>query len=393
MGMTLKYAKSVQRMLALYLHIPFCAQVCHYCDFAVLRAPHRMHHEFIQLLAKELALRAPQGLADVQTAYLGGGTPSVLAPHELRELLSLLHHQGLGALQEFSMEFNPDQVHSDLIEVALQGGVNRYSMGLQSLDDSMLSFLGRTHTADQGLKAWDLLAQSGFRTGSVDLMFNLPGQSLNRFLEDVKRVLERSPQHVSFYGLSVERNTLLGQKVSKGQWVVEEELYAPMYQGAIAILSATGLHRYEVSNCAIPGHESLHNQVYWQRKPYLGVGPGAHSFLQGVRLSGPRHYAQWREWVLAGCPHSGLECDPLDRNAQMMECIWLSLRCESGLDLQAFAHEFGGSLPPQAWEPYVQKGWLVYESGRLRLMGEGWLFMDSVVSSLQARAEQGFFGG
>jgi len=374
-------------MLALYVHVPFCARVCHYCDFAVLRAPARLHREYVGLVLRETALRAPTGLEGVRTAYLGGGTPSALDPHLLTTLCSELHSLGLGDLTEFSMEFNPEHVRPEIIEAALKGGVDRYSLGLQSLDDSQLRRLGRTHSAQEGLTAWEQLRAAPFRTGSVDLMFNLPGQTLSDFLRDVGRVVERKPDHVSFYGLTVEKQTLLGQQVQRGEAVIEEELYGEMYNGAIALLSDAGLSRYEVSNCARPGHESQHNSVYWRREPYLGVGPGAHSYLNGVRLAGPKTYARWREWVLAGCPESGLERDELDRSARMTEALWLSLRCRSGLDRLQFASEFGLELPEDIVDRYVGRGWLGSANGVLTLQGDGWLYMDTLVTDLQARLE------
>lgn len=374
-------------MLALYVHVPFCARVCHYCDFAVLRAPARLHREYVDLVLREIALRAPTGLQGVRTAYLGGGTPSALDSRLLTALCNELRGLGLGDLTEFSMEFNPEQVGPEIIAAALAGGVDRYSLGLQSLDDVQLQRLGRTHNAQEGLAAWDQLRSASFRTGSVDLMFNLPGQTLPDFLRDVGKVVERRPDHVSFYGLTVEKQTLLGQQVQRGEAVIEEDLYGEMYKGAIALLSKAGLERYEVSNCARPGHESRHNSVYWRRESYLGVGPGAHSYLSGVRLAGPKTYARWREWVLAECPDSGLERDELDRSARMTEALWLSLRCRSGLDRSQFASEFGLELPEDILERYIKLGWLSSAKGVLSLQGEGWLYMDSVVTDLQARLE------
>lgn len=375
-------------MRALYVHIPFCARVCHYCDFAVLQAPARLHREYVELLLQEIMQRAPMGLAAVRTAYLGGGTPSALAPELLAELLEGLRRLGLGALDEFSMEFNPEQVSSELAQVARSGGVDRYSLGLQSLDDSLLRMLGRTHDAAAGLAAWETLRGAGFRTGSVDLMFNLPGQRVDDFLHDVRTIAGRGPDHVSFYGLTVERRTLLGQRVARGDWTVDEDLYGDMYNGAIASLAEAGLERYEVSNCARLGHESLHNQVYWRREPYLGVGPGAHSFLDGVRLAGPRAYARWRDWVRAGCPESLMERDELDRSARITEALWLSLRCRAGLDLAAFAREFGIEVPVDILQKQERRHWLRLDGGRALLTGDGWLFMDSLVSDLQAAMER-----
>lgn len=375
-------------MRALYVHVPFCAQVCHYCDFAVLKAPPRMFPEYVALLSMELRARAPHGLAGVRTAYLGGGTPSVLPSTLLEGLLEHLREQGLSQLDEFTMEFNPEQVDAERIAVARRYGVDRFSLGLQSLDDALLRTLGRRHDSACALDAWEALRSAGFRSGSVDLMFDLPGQTLSAFLEGVERVLDRRPAHVSFYGLGVEPTTLMGQKVAKGEWQQDDSLYAPMYTGAIALLQKQGLNRYEVSNCALPGHESVHNRAYWQRIPYLGVGPGAHSFLDGVRSAGPSHYARWKDWVLAGCPTEGLELDVPDASGQALEKLWLALRCAEGLDVAAYNHETGQQMSEAHWSSFVERGWLVLRDGRLCLEGDGWLWMDTIVTTLRERLER-----
>jgi len=372
-------------MIALYIHVPFCARICHYCDFAVLKAPERIHAEYVDLVARELQLRAPEGLAGVRTAYLGGGTPSVLEPTLLERLLNDLAERGLANLAEFTMEFNPEQVGENIVTTACSGGIDRFSLGIQSLNNELLVRIGRGHSAEQALAAWELLSVAGFRTGSVDLMFNLPGQTTQGFLQDVDTIISRKPQHVSLYGLGVEQNTLFGQQVRRGEWSIDEDLYAEMYNGAIALLGQSGLERYEVSNCALLGHESLHNQAYWKRTDYLGVGPGAHSCLDGVRLAGPRSYSRWREWVRADCPLQGMEKDLPDRSGRMTEALWLALRCREGICLSVFQTEFGVTLPEKLLARYVERGWLNIHDGWARLRGDGWLFMDSIATDLLAR--------
>lgn len=347
-----------------------------------------MFPEYVALLAQELQTRAPHGLAAIRTAYLGGGTPSVLPSDLLETLLTHLSEQGLRNLDEFTMEFNPEQVDASRIAVARRSGVDRFSLGLQSLDDALLRTLGRRHDSACALDAWDVLRESGFRSGSVDLMFDLPGQTLSGFLEGLESVIARQPHHVSFYGLGVEPTTLLGQKVARGEWVQDESLYAPMYTEAIHLLDKQGLKRYEVSNCALPGHESAHNRAYWQRIPYLGVGPGAHSFLDGVRSAGPSHYARWKDWVLAGCPAHGMELDVPDASAQALETLWLALRCAEGLDVAAYFQNTGHKLERAHWNDYGEKGWLELRQGRLCLVGEGWIWMDTIVTTLLQRLER-----
>ncbi|GBU25495.1 coproporphyrinogen III oxidase [Fibrobacteria bacterium R8-3-H12] len=350
-------------MQSLYIHVPFCASICSYCDFCAMPVPERLHSEYVDLLLRELELRA---MPNFETIYLGGGSPSVLSIKNLQKLL-----KGLPAnnLKEFTMEWNPEQVDSEKIQLALDFGINRFSLGIQSLDDGLLKMLGRQHSAKQALGAFEKLNEN-FKTGSADLMFCLPNQSTENFLSDVKTLVALGAKHISFYGLTLEKGKKLPPQ--------PEDLYPEMYLKAAQILSEAKLDRYEVSNFALQGHESKHNQVYWKRGSYLGIGPSAHSCLNGVRSYVEGKYVPWKKWVMAGCPQNGLTQDIPSEEGREIEAVWLSLRTREGLSLKDYEREFGKKFELKKTEPFIEKGWLKLDKGYIRLNGEGWLWLDKI---------------
>jgi len=362
-------------MTALYIHIPFCSSVCAYCDFCAFPAPERLHSEYVDLVLQEIALVAEAHkdmcLQSLQTIYLGGGSPSVLSPENLRKLLAGLQSKGIinstAALQEFSMEWNPEDVNDEKIQLALDFGINRFSLGVQSLHNDLLKMLGRRHSAKSALEAFEKLNRA-FKTGNADLMFCIPSQSTESFLSDVKTFVGLEAKHISFYGLTLE-----GKKKLPPQ---PEDLYPEMYLKATEILQTAGLYRYEVSNFAIPSHQSRHNKVYWQRLPYLGVGPSAHSYLNGIRSFVAGKYLPWKKWVLSGCTKDGLTLDIPSAEGREIEAVWLSLRTAEGLSIKGYEQEFGKKFDLGKAKPFIKKNWLTINGDYIRLNGEGWLWLD-----------------
>ena len=352
-------------VFSLYIHIPFCMSVCHYCDFCAIPVPERVHNEYVDLVLRELAVRA---VGKPSTIYLGGGSPSVLSAENLQKLLAGLKKLGLQTDGEFSMEWNPEQVSEEKINIALEYGINRFSLGVQSLNDALLKMLGRRHSAKEAIAAFEKLNEK-FKTGSADLMFCLPGQSTENFLSDVEILINLKAKHISFYGLTAEKKKLPPQP---------EDLYPEMYLKATEILSKAELDRYEVSNFAKPSHESRHNTIYWKRSPYLGVGPSAHSYLNGIRSYIDGKYLSWKKWVLNGCPQDGLTLDIPSTDGREIEAVWLSLRTREGLSLKGYEREFGKKFDLKRVEPFLKKGWLAVNGDSLALNGEGWLWLDRI---------------
>lgn len=393
-------------MLGIYLHIPFCAKVCDYCDFHVLPAHERLFQEYTDLICAEIgAFEAnhPGLLATAQTLYLGGGTPSILPGHNVRQLFDCLRDKGVDAakMREVSMEFNPESVTEESVYNAMACGVNRISLGLQTFDAGLLKTIGRAHTVERGLSALEFLTKIDGLQVSGDLMFDLPTQTLDGFLADVDRLSDYPLNHISFYGLTVSPRTVLGQKVSKGILKVDEDLYEAMYRGGVEILKGKGFERYEVSNFAKPGFESAHNRNYWDRGEYAGFGPGAHSYLGSRRFYAPEMYPRWRDYVkagagdfaaadtTAGAAENGLTVDALTADDKLAELIWLSMRQARGLDLNDL-EALGLRLMRNGFSKWIAKGFLA-ETERnvggvnhrfLQLVDRGWIFMDDIVTDL-----------
>lgn len=288
-------------------------------------------------------------------------------------------------LQEVSMEFNPESTTPQNVENALELGVRRFSLGLQTFNKDLLRLIGRSHSVEAGENALRLLLSYPNIRVSGDLMFSLPGQDLQVFLDDVDRLSDFPLTHISFYGLTVNPRTILGQKIRKGTFLIDEDLYEPMYLGGVQLLDDKGFKRYEVSNFSKPGHESLHNQNYWQRGEYAGFGPGAHSYVGNTRFYAPEIYPRWRDYVRNGTPENLLTKDELSEEDVLMELFWLSLRQASGLDLDALKN-MGYKLPEESLQKWISHDYLQYESdsskSRIQLKNRGWIFMDDVVTDL-----------
>lgn len=378
-------------MLGLYLHIPFCGKICDYCDFFAIQAPIRLYEEYVGLVSREIqefASRNPGRLEAVETLYLGGGTPSILPPELLSRLFLTLQSVGvpLKTLKEATMEFNPESCEPERLAVAMEYGVNRVSVGIQTFDGDLLTRIGRSHTGGVGRNALDLLVRTPGLRVSADLMFNLPGQSLEGFLNDLDRLSDYPLGHVSFYGLKVDPSTRLGVRIARGKESVDEDLYAPMYMRGVDLLAQKGFERYETSNFARFGEESLHNLNYWRRGEYLAFGPGAHGFLDGIRFFAPEMYAKWREYVRAGCPRNMLTLDPIGDEERIAEYLQLSFRTKFGMSLETLK-SLGRRVPASIVDKWVSKGYLECKDGELRLIGEGWLFMDGVVGDIYSNLE------
>ncbi len=377
-------------MKGLYIHVPFCKKICGYCDFATLPGSRRLFAEYVDLLLREAELRLSKwkfGTSGFSTAYLGGGTPSELPRLELSRLVRGLESLGVdfSKLLEVNVECNPDSASEEFLECAHLLGVNRFSLGLQTFDDSLLQAIGRRGTARENREALARLVEFTRKTGtraSADLMFWLPGQSLDRFRDDVAELAKSGIGHVSFYGLTIGSKTVLENRMRKGLFALDEALYPEMYESGVRILRNFGIERYEVSNFARPGDEGLHNRNYWRLGEYLGLGPSAHGFDGSVRSAAPLRYAAWKRWVEDGCPDSGLEKDALGKKERVEERIWLSLRTREGLDLQSLESEESARIPEKRIERWLRLGFVERDGSRLRLVGRGWLMIDSVVSDL-----------
>jgi oxygen-independent coproporphyrinogen-3 oxidase len=372
---------------ALYVHVPFCARRCSYCDFAVHAARLPPTQAWLEAIAAELALQSQaHGWGEplpLRTLYVGGGTPSLLGPGAMGALASRVgRYADLGAMVEWSCEANPESFDAALAADWREAGVNRVSLGVQSFHAPALRWMGRLHGPDGSGRAVLAARAAGIDDLSVDLIFGLPERLGRSWADDLERALELEPTHISLYGLTAEEGAPLGRWVrERGERLADEERYADEYLLAHERLVGAGWEHYEVSNFARPGHASRHNAVYWSGAAYAALGPGAHAFLPPRRVWNLRGWDAYREAVRAGVlPVEGEEEIGVD-DARLERC-WLALRTRSGLPARELS-------PAQrrlaaAW---ARQGWAAEETGMLRLSAEGWLLLDQLASDLAAAAE------
>ena len=367
-----------------YVHVPFCHAKCAYCDFystPVLS----LADAYLEALAGEWNERRTPGMRPI-TLYVGGGTPSSLPQGGLSRIVSAINP---GApLAEATVEANPEDVSPRWADEALEvlGAISlnpRVSMGVQSLDDSQLSFIGRRHTSWQALDAVSTLRTAGFDNISLDLIYGLPGQTLDSWRSSLSRILELRPAHLSAYLLSYEPRTRLGVMLEKGK--VEEasdSLAEQMYLHLCRAAREAGYVHYEISNFALPGREAIHNSGYWNSTPYIGLGPGAHSFLGGVRGSVAPNL---REYIKAG--GRGLfQAEEETEANRFNDLLLTALRTSRGLDpsLSGFSPEILGPFGETVSTLLRSGELIVNSSGRLAIPEEKWLTSNSTLLKLIA---------
>lgn len=360
-----------------YVHVPFCARRCSYCDFSIAVRKDVPADRFIDAVKAEIRVREI-GPAEgpLGSLYLGGGTPSKLGGKisVLTKMISTNIGLDLDALGELTVEANPEDITRDVVREWRAGGVNRVSLGVQSFEPTVLEWMHRTHTADQVPAAVQILRGEGIDNISLDLIFALPDSVDRDWAAELDRALALEPRHISVYGLTVEPHTPLGRWAQRGTVTTTEEArYAAEFLQTNERLTAAGFLQYEVSNYALPGFESVHNSAYWSGAHYLGLGPSAHGFDGTTRRWNARDYAKWLSLVEAGTdPIEGEETLwPAEMEA---ERIYLGLRTSRGL--QASEEEFRRS------ERWIAEGWARRVGDRLVLTPQGWLRMDSLVTSL-----------
>ncbi|MDE2969224.1 MAG: radical SAM family heme chaperone HemW, partial [Chloroflexota bacterium] len=281
-------ARSLDSGIALYVHIPFCETKCPYCDFNTYAGINHLLPPYLAALEREVHVWSEVlGHPTVNTVFLGGGTPSMLSPAQMASLLSTARAAfPVAPAAEVTAEVNPDDATVERLSAFREAGVNRISLGVQSLDDAELRMLGRRHGAAEALEALAAIQRAGFDNFSADLMYGLPHQGMATWQRTVEGVIASGPQHVSAYALTMEEGTPFGKQAADGVLPEQDaDLAAEMYWWADGTFAAAGLRNYEISNWARPGMESRHNVAYWRNVPYLGVGPGAHSFIGGYRFA------------------------------------------------------------------------------------------------------------
>ncbi len=367
--------------LELYVHLPFCVRKCRYCDF--LSGPQYAKGPYLEALEREIASYGPaaEGFR-VRSVFFGGGTPSLLTPQEWEELAGVIRaHYLIDADAEITAEANPGTLDREKLRCLKELGVNRLSLGLQSVRDEELRLLGRIHSFDDFLRTWDAVGEAGFTNRNVDLMQALPGQSLAECLESVRTIAELGPEHISAYSLIIEEGTPFYELYAGGEGLPSEDAEREMVHETAALLASYGYEHYEISNYARPGRECRHNLGYWTGVPYLGFGMGAASLFGGKRRSNCRAYERYVR--LAGSREACEDVTEWDRKSQMEEMMFLGLRLVRGVSEETFARRFGVTMQ-EVYGPVIERfaglGLLERREGRLRLTERGMDVSNAVMA-------------
>lgn len=376
-------------MSSFYLHIPYCQHKCAYCDFYSLPLSSRVVlRQYVELLLREIKLLAESrpGQGPLETIFFGGGTPSLLSAEQVDTILNQLTTSfGVASHCEISLEANPGTLTREKLQNYRHAGINRLSLGVQTLNDKQLRQLGRIHSAEEARQAIAMARQAGFTNLSLDLIFALPGQTLAQLEQDVAGLLQLQPEHLSLYGLSFEPGTPLTERQRQGRITEpDEQFYADSYLLIDHLLTAAGFDHYEISNFARPGFRCRHNQNYWQRQTCLAVGCGAHSFFAdgwGERWAADTSLPNYRLRL----EHSELPMERLegfDRQAAMAEYIYLTLRTADGLSRSRFKELFA-TVPEQEFAAaFERNSETLKRSGDCwRFSLQGWLLYDHLISS------------
>ena len=355
-----------------YVHVPFCARRCSYCDFSIAVRRSTPADEYLTALRTEL-----EGVhqAEVDTIYFGGGTPSRLGGEGVARMLDVVRERYTPApAAEITLEANPEDVTPEAARAWLRAGVNRLSLGAQSFDNRVLGWMHRTHAAAAIGAAVRTARDAGFGNISLDLIFSLPESLQRDWEEDLHAAIALTPEHVSLYGLTVEPATPLARWRDRGA-VTEapEESYEGEYLLADELLTGAGFEHYEVSNFGMPGRASRHNAAYWALVPYAGHGPSAHRFDGGARAWNESAYAGWVERLTRGADATA-GSEALTPEQQSLERVYLGLRTTRGCG--------SGEVDPAIVEPWLAAGWAVETGSRLRLTPAGWLRLDALTAAL-----------
>ncbi len=356
----------------IYVHVPFCKSFCTYCDFYSEIAEEGMYGRYTDQICEEIRRRKKELKGQPNTLYFGGGTPSTLPLTDLSRILLTLEECGAGGpYDEFTLEANPE----DIVEKGLPYlsslralGVNRISMGVQSFDDDLLQWMNRRHNAERARSAYRLVREAGFGNVSIDLIFGLSNLSDSAWEKTVDEAIALDPEHISCYQLTVEGDSVLALRLENGEYEeAPDELCRAQYDLLCRKLKEAGYHHYEISNFAKPGFEAVHNKGYWQRKPYVGLGPAAHSFSGKGR--------SWNESCLDNYGHTE---ESLSVEDEKVETLMLALRTSDGIDeefLQA-------NCLPGSIEQLTKEGALVKVGRRYRIPEDHFFVSDEIIRQL-----------
>lgn len=375
----------MKKDLGLYIHIPFCVKKCEYCDFLSWNAGEEERQQYVAALLSEIeSYREFAKGYRVSTIFIGGGTPSVLLPKQMEDILQKIYEIfELERRPEITVEVNPGTVDEEKLQCYKENGVNRLSMGLQSVKDEKLRLLGRIHTYQEFVESYELARKAGFDNISIDLISSVPGQTLQEWKEELETAAAQNPEHISVYQLIIEEGTPFYEKYAEHpELLPDEETSREIYLWTGKFLKEAGYEQYEISNYAKPGKESRHNLKYWERGDYLGLGLGAASMVRNIRMSNTKDMRTYLE-----------RCDKpktmredvqfLEEPRQMEEFMFLGLRKTRGVSKKEFKRIFGREMDmvyEKALHKCLENGMLLEHKDRIFLSEEGTLLSNMVLS-------------
>jgi oxygen-independent coproporphyrinogen-3 oxidase len=360
-----------------YIHIPFCTHICHYCDFAKVYIKNQPVDQYLERLIQEYKSKH---ITSLRTLYIGGGTPTALEPAQLDYLLAeLVKPLDLTQLEEFTVEANPGDLDSEKIAILKKHGVNRVSLGVQTFNDKMLKKIGRSHTADQAIEQISSLRQAGFDNITIDLIYALPGQTMDDVVRDLDILLSLNLPHVALYSLILENHTIFMNKMRRGRLdLPDEDDDAEMYEYILDRLDQAGYDHYEVSNFGKDGYQSKHNLMYWDNAEYFGIGAGASGYENGIRYKnhGPVHH-----YIAAPDGATHVMEEVLSEREQMEEEMFLGLRKKSGVSISKFNSKFNQSFESvygKIVDELLEKNWVQVIDDHVSMTHQGLLLGNDV---------------
>lgn len=371
-------------MSGIYLHIPFCRKACHYCDFHFSTST-KTYVDVLASMKAELRYWAPAWGAKVQTIYFGGGTPSMLEEGDLQELLDLIRSEyDVETGAEVTLEANPEDITEKSLTFWRKVGINRLSIGVQSFYDDELQWMNRNHAASRSIDSVKLAQKHGFDNITIDLIYGVPVSNMERWQENVKTAIDLNVPHISAYALTVEPKTALAHSVKVGKVEEPNEGDAHLqFEYLRSALKEAGFEAYEISNYGKPGWHSVHNSNYWNGVPYLGIGPGAHSFDGDVRRWNVRNNVKYAQAI--DSQDSWFETEQLSVRDRYNEFVMTGVRRSAGISLEEvrvrFGVEYDAHLQQEA-ATYIEKGWLSWNGDRLCLTSSGLFFADGIAADL-----------
>lgn len=372
-------------MAGIYIHIPFCRQACHYCDFH-FSTQQDLRSRFVDAVQEEIRLQRDfLGNETVETVYFGGGTPSLLPPEELDQILRTLHSTfRITTNAEVTLEANPDDLQTGPLARFREAGINRLSIGIQSFQDDTLRFFNRSHSASEAFQRVEQARHAGFDNISLDLIYGIPGKPLSAWQADIARALRLQPEHLSAYALTLEEKTVFGHWHKMKKLIpADDESVAQQFEYLMAELDKAGYEHYEISNFCRPGFISRHNSAYWRGVSYLGLGPSAHSFRGQTRQHNIANNALYIQSIAQGVVPFTLEV--LNDAERINEIIYTGLRTRWGVDPSILKFQFGFDLVDRRralLRRLEDSGWLMWQEKHIALTRKGKLVADQIATDL-----------